>query len=85
MTTLIRLVSIVNTKRGAAAAPSLVPGLTTVSATHVLELRTALNQVYAVAGQPAPTYTDVTVSPAVTVIKSAHVTELRSAVRAVDP
>ncbi|HSP14738.1 MAG TPA: hypothetical protein VLV78_08300 [Thermoanaerobaculia bacterium] len=56
--------------------------VTSVRATHLTELRTAVDLVRAAAGLPAGTYTDPTITPNVTVIKAAHLTELRSQLNA---
>lgn len=47
---------------------------------HIADLRAALNDVYAAAGQTPPTYTDPMPLPGVTLIKAAHITELRNAI-----
>jgi len=51
---------------------------------HVLELRSALDAVYAAAGVPSPAYTEASLEAEVTVIKAVHLNELRAAVRAVE-
>jgi hypothetical protein len=53
-----------------------------LKAVHLMELRTALNQVYARLGRQAPAYTDPTIIPGQTPSKAAHVQELRNAVSA---
>jgi hypothetical protein len=57
-------------------AEALVPHITTIKASHITELRTAVNAVRAAAGLPPATFTDA--SPAGVFIKAVHITELRS-------
>ena len=59
---------------------SLGPGVTP-KASHLLELRAALNQVYQAAGRNLPSYTDAAVRVGVTGIKAVHFNELRRAVQ----
>jgi hypothetical protein len=54
----------------------------TLKAVHILELRTALNQVYQALRRASPTYTDPTITVGLTTAKAAHVQELRNAVSA---
>ncbi|HZS10468.1 MAG TPA: M12 family metallo-peptidase [Blastocatellia bacterium] len=57
---------------------TLVTGVTTVKAQHIIELRQAVDALRAVAGLgPAP-WTDSTPVPANTVIKAVHIVELRT-------
>ena len=57
---------------------TLVAGVTTVKAQHIIELRQAVDIMRAVAGlQPAP-WTDAAPAPASTVIKALHIQELRT-------
>ena len=56
----------------------LVAGTTVVKATHLVELRTAVNQARAHAGLPAATWTDDPVQATVTSIRAVHITELRA-------
>lgn len=58
---------------------ALTAGGTQVRATHVRELRLALNEVYVAAARPVPQYTDAIVSGS-TIVKAIHISELRSAV-----
>jgi hypothetical protein len=63
---------------------ALAPG-SIIKAADVGDLRTALQQAYAAAGRPAPSFpTDPTIVPASTVIKAAHIQELRTAVLALE-
>lgn len=57
---------------------------TIARAVHVEDLRTALQQAYASAGQPAPGFTDVSLVPQSSVIKALHLMELRDAVVALE-
>jgi hypothetical protein len=57
----------------------LVAGTTAVQATHIIQLRTAVDAVRTLAGLGAGTYTDPTVTAGVTTMKAAHVNDLRSA------
>jgi hypothetical protein len=57
---------------------TLVPGVTTAKAQHIIELRQAIDAMRAVAGlQPAP-WTDATLLPTTTVIKAVYIQELRT-------
>jgi hypothetical protein len=49
-----------------------------IKAVHITELRTAVNAVRTLAGLPAASLTDPTITPGVTLVKAAHLTELRS-------
>ena len=64
--------------------PVLSVGVTVMRATHLLELRTALNEAYVTAGQTVPTYTDSAIVVQSTRIKVAHILELRAAVVALE-
>ena len=55
----------------------------TISAAHLVELRTAINGVRAEHGLPDVNFTDATVSPFVTAIRAVHITELRGALDSV--
>ena len=55
-----------------------------VKATHVLDLRTALQDAYVAAGRAAPNYTDPTLTPQQTFIRAVHINELCGAVVAVE-
>lgn len=59
---------------------SIIAGATTVKASHLLELRTAVNAVRALASLGSATFTDP--SPAGVLIKGVHIVELRSALDA---
>jgi hypothetical protein len=61
---------------------TLTPGETPFKAVHLLELRTALNEVYQVLGKPLPTYTNTTIVARQTVLGALDIDELRSAVQA---
>lgn len=52
---------------------------------HLLELRTALDGVYAAAARRPPAYTDATLAPGVSPIRAVHIVELRAAVEALEP
>jgi hypothetical protein len=56
----------------------------TVKATHVLELRSALQDVYVAAGRAALVFTDPTLTPQQTFIKAVHINELCTAVVSVE-
>lgn len=53
-----------------------------MKAVHVMELRTALNDVYAAAGRSVPTYTHATVTSSTTLITAVDIAELRTAILA---
>ncbi len=55
---------------------------TPIKATHITELRTAVNAVRALARLSPYSFTDATIIPGVTVIKAVHITELRAALDA---
>lgn len=57
---------------------TLVAGVTTAKAQHILELRQAVDALRAVAGLAPAAWTDPTLLPASTVIKAIHITEMRS-------
>jgi hypothetical protein len=54
-----------------------------VKAVHLIELRTALDEIYVAAGQALPTYSHATVTARTTVITAVDVSELRAAILAV--
>ena len=54
-----------------------------IRAIHIVEMRSALGQVYTRLGRTLPAYTDPTIVPGQTVSKAAHIQELRAAVTAV--
>jgi hypothetical protein len=60
----------------------LQPGVTTVKAAHLQELRTAVNAVRTLAGLPAASWSDPSPSPGVTILKAAHIAQLRTALDA---
>jgi hypothetical protein len=60
----------------------LVAGTTAIQATHITQLRTAVNAVRTLASLGAGTYTDPTITAGVTPVKAAHVNDLRSALDA---
>ena len=62
----------------------MIAGATAISAAHIVELRTALDAVYAAASRPAPTYTDGVLQQGVTMVRAVHITELRAAVVAIE-
>jgi hypothetical protein len=55
----------------------LVTGMTKVKGAHILELRTAVNAMRALAGLPAATFTDASLTRKA--MKTVHVTQLRDA------
>ncbi len=57
---------------------TLVAGVTTAKAQHLIELRQAVDALRAVAGLTIASWTDSTLVPGGTVIKAVHITELRS-------
>jgi hypothetical protein len=61
----------------------LVVGTTVEKATHINELRTAINAARTRNGLAAAAWTDPTLTAGSTVIKAVHITELRTAVNAV--
>jgi hypothetical protein len=61
----------------------LAPGLSTVKAVHVSELRLAVDTLRASHGLQAFTWTDLALVQGVAVVKAVHVTELRAALSAV--
>lgn len=58
----------------------LVAGTTAIKASHVTEMRTAVNAVRTLAALAAGTYTDSTVTGGITSVKAAHITDLRTAI-----
>ncbi len=60
----------------------LVAGTTTVKATHITQLRTAVNAVRTLASLGAGTYTDPTLTAGVTTSKASHINDLRTALNA---
>ena len=73
------------TRNGLAAftwGDTLTANTTVVKAAHIMELRTAINQIYTALGRTLPAYTDSTVVPGQTMPKAAHIQELRNAVTA---
>lgn len=96
MSTVIRLthlvelrdhIDMVRTREGLPAFPwadpNPVANNTVVQARHIVDLRTALAEVYVAQGLLPPVYTDGTLSAGV-VIKATHIDELRAAVMAVE-
>jgi hypothetical protein len=57
----------------------LVPSATRIKRVHLLELRSAIDAVRAVAGLPAATLTDPAITAGSTRVKAVHITELRNA------
>ncbi len=57
---------------------TLVVGVTTARAQHIIELRQAVDALRAVAGLPPAPWTDATLAPTSSVIKAVHVRELRT-------
>ena len=62
--------------------PTLVAGSTVIRAQHILDLRSALSEVYISAGLTPPVYTDS--SLAGVTVKMVHIAELRAAVIAIE-
>lgn len=60
----------------------LVAGTTVMKATHITQLRTAVNAVRTLASLGGGTYTDPTVTAGVTAVKAAHINDLRTAIDA---
>jgi hypothetical protein len=61
----------------------LVAGTTIMKATHITELRTAINAARTRNGLTAAAWTDPTLSAGATMIKAVHILELRTAVNQV--
>lgn len=59
--------------------PALSPMITPARASHVTQLRTAVNAVRLLAGLGAYSFTDPAITPGVTAAKAIHVTDLRTA------
>jgi hypothetical protein len=57
---------------------TLVPGVTTAKAQHIIELRQAIDAMRAVAGLQPASWTDATLVPTTTVIKAVYIQELRT-------
>jgi hypothetical protein len=51
---------------------------------HLVELRTALTQVFTAAGRPAPTFAEPTITARSTPIRASHLSELRTLVRSAE-
>ncbi|HVS33823.1 MAG TPA: hypothetical protein VMS98_20475 [Thermoanaerobaculia bacterium] len=51
----------------------------TVKALHLLQVRTAVRAARVLAGLPAVSLTDETITPGVTLVKAIHISELRAA------
>jgi len=62
--------------------PTLTPASTPIKASHVTELRTAVNAVGLLAGLGTFTFTDAAITAGVTAAKAIHITELRTALDA---
>lgn len=60
------------------ADDSLMVGVTTIKAQHIIELRQSVDALRAVAGLAGAPWTDPVLQPAGTSIKAAHITELRN-------
>ena len=58
----------------------LVVGTTLIRATHITQLRTAVNAVRTLASLGAGSYTDPTLTAQVTQVKAAHINDLRTAI-----
>jgi hypothetical protein len=63
--------------------PTLQPGVTTIKAAHLTEMRTALQQAYTAAGQTPPGFAE-SIAARVTIIRAVHLEELRTAVLALE-
>jgi hypothetical protein len=64
--------------------PIVTAGSTPVRGADVVDLRLALNDVYAALNRQLPSYTDTTLVASVTAVKAVHITELRAAVLAIE-
>ena len=64
--------------------PTLAAGSTLMQALHISELREALADAYAAAGQAPPNYTDPTLTAMGTPIRASHILDLRAAVQALE-
>jgi hypothetical protein len=62
---------------------AIVARETSLKASHINELRTAVNEVYIEIGVTPPTYTDPALGPGV-IFKMEHVSELRSAITSLE-
>jgi hypothetical protein len=56
----------------------IVAGVTMVSGSHLMEMRTAANAVNLLAGLSARSWTDPSIVPQVTLVQATHIVELRS-------
>ena len=63
--------------------PVLLPGVTAVKASHLTDLRVALQQAYTAAGQALPRFGE-TPAARVTIIRASHLDEVRTAVVALE-
>lgn len=57
---------------------TLLAGITTAKAQHIIELRQAVDALRAVAGLQPAAWTDATLAPTSTVVKAVHIRELRT-------
>ena len=55
-----------------------------IRAQHIIDLRTALHEVYAASTRTPPTYTDPTIEVGKTMMKVEHIMEIRAALIAVE-
>ena len=60
-----------------------VAGTSLVTGQNLLQIRTALSEVYVASGRTAPAFTDPGL-PAGTTIKAVHIAQLRAAIRALE-
>jgi hypothetical protein len=68
---------------GATGWTSIVAGSSFVSASDIVQMRTALNGVYQSLGLPAPIYSDSSLGSGM-LIRSVHISELRTLVKALE-
>jgi IPT/TIG domain-containing protein len=64
---------------------TLTPGATPISAVHMLELRSNLEQALGFMHFPSTTYTDPSIPPAAVTVKAVHVQEVRTRLRRTGP
>ena len=65
------------------SVPALTPGVTTIHAQHIVELRNAVSDAYVAAGVVSPSWIQP-LTATITVVRAAHISELRAAVLALE-